>query len=99
MKALPLNNPLTEANLYGLNSLERAFVVHEHRLLRINRYCQDQVSHLDMQFSDPKTHLGTYNMAYNHLRCLPTNSLLRMHKDQDKDKPDMGRPYFKARHV
>lgn len=73
VKTLPLNSPLTEANLHGLNSLERAFLTHEHRLLRIDRYCQDQVPQLDMQFTELKTHLSTYDLAHNH-SCSPTNN-------------------------
>lgn len=62
-RTLPLHAPLTEANLDGLNTHERAFLTHEHRLLRIDRYCQDQVPELGMQFSELKTHLSTYDSS------------------------------------
>lgn len=61
--SFPPTHALTDDHLPGLNSLERSFVIHQHRLMRMDRYCEDVVPKLDLQFTDLKRRLRLYQSA------------------------------------
>ena len=73
-KSFPIANPLPEDQLSNLNSLEKSFVIHQHRLLRIDRFCEDLIPKLDVQFCEFKRHLRVYNAS------IPQSQMRRMSK-------------------
>lgn len=66
----PLSTTVTEAHLTGLNPLEQSFVIHQHRLLRLDSYISSTLPKLDLQFSDLKHHLKRYKPMLPQIRRL-----------------------------
>jgi hypothetical protein len=63
-----LSTTVMESHLPDLNPLERSFVIHQHRLLRLDHYIASTIPHLDLQFSELKHHLKRYRAMLSQIR-------------------------------